>query len=263
MPLDYPQRRQNLVCGGKSGFIGYLMIRPPGPWQMYWKTLKGLVLWMDFNQCQAIDLSGHGNNGTIYGAQCVQGRSGKALSFDGVDDYVEVPDSASLTVTDAVTILAWINWAGLKYCTLLQKKTIGETDEDQEYALYPKFWASAPNDRYVAHINGTTISSGYYLEDLINFKEWVQIGIIYAGDAIAGSGNAYVKFILNGEIIAIKSAPASITNSNGVLLIGEHTSQGAVSAGEGDNHFNGIIDEVRIYNRALSEEEIKWLYEHT
>jgi len=109
MPLDYPQRRQNLVYGGKSGFIGYLMIRPPGPWRMYWKTLEGLVLWCDFNQCQAIDLSGHGNNGTIYGAQCVQGRSGKALSFDGVDDYC---------YDEAAEILTLRGWVPFKELTL-------------------------------------------------------------------------------------------------------------------------------------------------
>ena len=225
--------------------------------------LRGLVLWLKFNEGSgsvAKDSSLYNNHGTIYGATWTDGKFGKALSFDGSDDYVEVADSESLTVTDAVTVLAWINWAEVKDCMLLQKKVIGQPDDYQEYSIVPKLWATAPNDRFEAYIDGTLINSGYYLEDLINTGEWAQIGIVYAGDAIAGTGNAYVKFVVNGEVIATKSAPASITNSGGTLLIGEHTSGGATSPADGDFHFKGVIDEVRIYNRALSEEEIQMLY---
>jgi len=225
------------------------------------QTENGLVLYLTFNEGAGVVANDHGtmgNCGKIHGATFTDGLFGKALSFDGEDDYVEVSNSESLTVTDAVTVLAWINWAEVKDCMLLQKKNIGQPDDDQEYSIIPQKWGTLPT--FGAHINGTLIDSGYRLKDLINTGEWAQIGIVYAGDAIAGTGNAYVKFVVNGEVIATKSAPASITNSGGTLLIGEHTSGGATSPADGDFHFKGVIDEVRIYKRALSEGEIKALY---
>jgi hypothetical protein len=57
----------------------------------------------------AKDSSGYGNDGTIYGATFVGGKFGKALSFDGVDDYVEVPDSPQLSGSGKdLTVEAWI-----------------------------------------------------------------------------------------------------------------------------------------------------------
>jgi len=241
MPLDYPQRRQNLVYGGKSGFIGYLMIRPPGPWRMYWKTLEGLVLWMDFNQCQAIDLSGNGNNGTIYGAQCVQGRSGKALSFDGVDDYVEVAETSSLdfTRTDNYTVLLW---AKVKPLDTYQQLIVKGLDGRYPY----KIEIDNTNTLRVAIWDGTNIVS-IDLETIIS-EHWVFCGLIKNGDSFSGE--------LNGEIVDTKdiSGIGEVANNENVYI---------GTRAEKSVFFNGTIDEVRIYNRALSEEEIKWLYEHT
>jgi len=240
MPLDYPQRRQNLVYGGKSGFIGYLMIRPPGPWRMYWKTLEGLVLWMDFNQCQAIDLSGHGNNGTIYGAQCVQGRSGEALSFDGVDDYVEVLDSASLNITDEITIVVWFNTFAFTdpyYQGLVKRGTwengfLIAVDVDPPHPVLLWF---RKND------SGLGISFG-----ATEVGEWYQVVAVLRADGTAeGWLNGSLEKTVTKRALGSISAP---------LYIGSF---------EIARFHNGLIDEVRIYNRALSEEEIKWLYEHT
>src|SRR5205807_9823991 len=54
------------------------------------------------------DLSGHGNHGTINGSVDVSGKVGRARQFDGIDDYIEVPDSSSLHPTGAITIAAWV-----------------------------------------------------------------------------------------------------------------------------------------------------------
>jgi hypothetical protein len=58
----------------------------------------------------AYDSSGNGNDGTIQGAKWGDGKYGKALQFNGQDNYAEVPTSATLEIDTNVTISAWINW---------------------------------------------------------------------------------------------------------------------------------------------------------
>ena len=240
MPLGYSQRRQNLVYGGKSGFIGYLMIRPPGPWRMYWKTLEGLVLWYDFNQCQVIDLSGHGNNGTIYGAQCVQGRSGKALSFDGVDDYVDCGNDESLNITDEITLAVWVKPSKISdlYAIVSKASNPSPPYNSYEFAIQDnelRIWQGG---------YGTIISVPYPY----TINTWHHIvATIKSNDKVKLYGDGV---LLKEEDYPYTFSSASIKD----VLIGSW---------EGREVFDGMIDEVRIYNRALSEEEIKWLYEHT
>ena len=223
------------------------MIRPPGPWRMYWKTLEGLVLWMDFNQCQAIDLSGHGNNGTIYGAQCVQGRSGRALSFDGVDDYVDCGNDTSLNPKE-ITISVWLNlpmrlvdypdsyWAGIVY-----KGTKGE---ERQYGcrIHGDF------DAIDCHVQGVDGFAWAHLhdDDIPPPNTWFLLTITYDSSGLKAYVNDILKetFAYQGDIV---------TKPHNLFLGQEETL----------DYLKGTIDEVRIYNRALSEEEIKWLYEHT
>jgi len=241
MPLDYSQRRQNLVYGGKSGFIGYLMIRPPGPWRMYWKTLEGLVLRYDFNQCQAIDLSGHGNNGTIYGAQCVQGRSGGALSFDGVDDYVEVPNTSDFH-PNALTISVWVypkpvsNLRGI-----VDKGGWHPTNDDGEWSVS---WLSS--NKFQLHFYTSEQELVCLTSPAYEPEHWHHVVAVWNGSVL--------KLYVNNELVS----------SADFLSLNQQTYN--INIGRTQRYvryFNGIIDEVRIYNRALSEEEIKWLYEHT
>ena len=74
------------------------------------QAVSDAVLIMHFDEGSgtiAKDESGHGNDGTIHGATWTTGISGKALNFDGVDDYVRIPDSASMDVTEEVTVEVW------------------------------------------------------------------------------------------------------------------------------------------------------------
>jgi len=75
---------------GKNGLIAH------------WKFDKGAG-------DRLVDSSGHGNHGTIHGAAWVKGRVGGCLKFDGVDNYVEVPKSASLNrANEEITLMCWI-----------------------------------------------------------------------------------------------------------------------------------------------------------
>ena len=80
-------------------------------------TSDDLVLWISgrnrTGNSKILDLSKKGNHGNIVGASWANTPLGhSALSFDGVDDYVEVPNDASLDITNAITIEAWICWRG-------------------------------------------------------------------------------------------------------------------------------------------------------
>ncbi|MEM5820154.1 MAG: DUF2341 domain-containing protein [Candidatus Aenigmatarchaeota archaeon] len=75
------------------------------------REIDGLVLYLPFDEGSGnivYDYSGNNNNGTIYGATFVDSPFNKALSFDGVDDYVGIPDSPTLRLTDKIAISAWV-----------------------------------------------------------------------------------------------------------------------------------------------------------
>ncbi|MCK4624993.1 MAG: hypothetical protein KAV00_06770, partial [Phycisphaerae bacterium] len=73
---------------------------------------QGLIACWKFDEAKGdrlLDTSGNGNHGTIHGATWTKGRVGGGLRFDGVDDYVEVPKSASLnSANEEVTLMCWI-----------------------------------------------------------------------------------------------------------------------------------------------------------
>ena len=80
-----------------------------------WAQDSGLIAYWEFDEgggTIAYDSAGD-NNGTIYGAVWTTGQIDGALSFDGVDDYVDVSDSASLDITAEITIGAWVKFNNL------------------------------------------------------------------------------------------------------------------------------------------------------
>jgi len=203
--------------------------------------LRGLVLWLKFNEGSgniAYDSSFYNNHGTIYGATWTDGKFGKALSFDGVDDYVKVADSASLDIADEITIEAWIYPTKIEYYHTFISKV--------------KNWR---NDGFVVRLTGDgrvqfiTLDFDY---DVITSPEiktytWYHIIAINKGGEFK---RIYINGVLKGENT---DKVADITLNDAPLYVGFEPIHP-------NERFNGTIDEVRIYNRALTEEEIKMLY---
>jgi hypothetical protein len=208
-----------------------------------------LVLYLPFDEgsnpnTTAYDYSGNGNNGTLYNfdwtatSGWTTGKVNKALVFDGVDDWVEVPDSASLSPTNAVTVEAWIKSSVGK--SNLGVITKGPYTLDYDYMLY---------------LTGDGTNVSFYMKDSAgnydyvggNFSwsdgVWHHYVGMFDGDWLYIYIDSALKFSKN-------TALTNIRNSTNPLLIGR---------GWG-NFLNGIIDDVRIYNRALSADEIKALY---
>ena len=204
---------------------------------------KGLVGYWRFDEetgSTAKDSSPHGNDGTIYGATRVRGIIGKALSFDGVDDYVNVnlPSSLFQTSHGPITIELWF-----KANSLSGNKRIF-SDHCIEMGIYHS--DSTIYGKAYSSVSGGTISTG----------QWYHAVLTHAHPN--GLTNTEIKFYINGELKG--QATWTITTENGYIDNPFHI--GADTCGAG-TYFNGTIDEVRIYNRALSPGEIKIHYAFT
>ena len=189
----------------------------------------------------AADSSGNGNTGTLYNSPTwVNGKRGKALSFDGQDDYVRVPQSASLDVTSQVTVEAWIHAYSYTDHNGENSHIISRTDTSggSLYALM----TYAPGSEKVGYAVKPVPNHQPSTQDL-QLHVWVHLAMTYDG--------SYVRLYINGQFDTSYSQSGSIPTTTNWLAIGCN------SYGETYAHFSGIIDEVRIYNKALTQQEIQ------
>jgi hypothetical protein len=180
------------------------------------------------------DSSGKGNNGTITGATwSTSGKYGKALSFNGTSNYVSVPDATPLELTNGMTLEAWVNPSTLSgWRTILLKEQSGNLT----YALYANTDGNVPSGEMYVGAN-TDIRGSAQLP----LNTWSHVAVTYNGSVF--------KFFLNGTEIFSKNISGSMSVSNGQLRIGGNTIWG--------EYFKGMIDEIRIYNKDLSQSEIQ------
>jgi len=205
------------------------------------QPLKGSWHFDEGSGTTAYDDSGNGNNGTIYGATWVSGKFGQALSFDGVDDYVEIPNSASLNPTNEITVEAWFypvsytsgtGWHGI----------VGKAPYTNGYLLWVEETGSVSGLIYVGGIR-YNVYSGYNAP----LNQWTH--------AVYTVKQGRMDIYINGQWRAKTDIPTGAfnTNTNPLRIAGQ---------GEDSTQpwFRGLIDDVRIYNRALTDAEISDLY---
>ena len=181
------------------------------------------------------DSSGNGNPGTITGASwTTQGRYGNALSFNGTSSLVRVADSASLDLTTAMTLSAWIQPTASQsgWRTILQH----ETDA--------YFLNASNSDGPLRPSGGGTLggTTQYLSGPTANpVNAWTYVALTYDG--------ATVRLYINGTQVASRAATGAIQTTNSPLWIGGNSPYG--------EYFQGLIDEARVYNRALTQAEIQ------
>jgi len=212
---------------------------------------KGLVAYYPFNG-NANDESGNGNHGTVNGATLStdrNGTAGKAYSFDGPDDYIIANDSPSLR-PDYITISAWVYAAsGYFRAGQIVGKTAYTTAEGEQYALglgsdlkpgiHIKRDAGGAGGAGWGHL----ISSSPIVAD-----QWTQITGTWDGNSL----KIYVGGQLTGSNDTVPDGGID-NGTGGNLQIGRWWK-------EDPRHFGGKLDDIRIYNRALSEKEVAFLH---
>jgi Concanavalin A-like lectin/glucanases superfamily len=194
----------------------------------------GLVGAWSFDEASgtnAADASGSGNAGTVSGATRVAGKYGGALSFDGVNDWVTVNDSNSLDI-NRMTLEAWVRPSGVSdWRTVLLKEQPGQL----VYALY----GSTDNGRPSGHVF-TTGDVALRGPSVLAANTWSHLAFTWDG--------ANTRMYVNGTQVASAALTGNAVTSTGALRIGGNSVW--------NEWFSGQIDDVRIYNRALTATEI-------
>ncbi|MGC9046550.1 MAG: LamG-like jellyroll fold domain-containing protein, partial [Minisyncoccia bacterium] len=179
------------IIAGLPSLIGQISINSLGS-VTTWLD-KGLVGYWSFDEGTgtiAYDSSGNSNNGTlINGPTWTTGKVGGALSFDGVDDYVEVPDSDSISITGDMTIVAWIKVTDFANYNGIAGKTSGGLPAPYDFYLnqttgIPAFYRG--NGSANAYVTGTTAPQT---------GVWQHIAVTMQGTNV----KHYLNGNLNGE----------------------------------------------------------------
>jgi len=184
------------------------------------------------------DATGNNHQANITGATWTTGRFGTGLSFDGINDLITIADAPDLDLSTGMTLMAWVrptaHGAGVWRNVVIKEDATREV-----YNLYsntdanaPSVWAvvaSAPDSPQVAA--GTS---------QLPLNTWSHLAATYDGVTL--------RLYVNGSQVANRPLAGALKASTGPLRIGGNSLWG--------EFFQGIIDEVRIYNRALTGAEI-------
>ena len=202
---------------------------------------SSLALAMNLNG-NTNDWSKYGNDGTNNGADCsasVTGRFGTACSFDG-NDYVNTNHDFSWTKSDSFTIEAWVktNTIASGYGVIISKVNYEYSLRRSGSSIAFIYWdTGGSNEIYLGSGNGA-----------LSVDEWTHVAVAYDGS----EAKLYINGMFNFSDSIVTD---TLQNRAENTLIG----YGYTTSG-GHAYWNGAIDEVRFYNRALSAEEINATY---
>ncbi|MCJ7777247.1 MAG: LamG domain-containing protein [Sedimentisphaerales bacterium] len=181
----------------------------------------------------AIDSSNYGNNGTLLGdPKWVPGRIGGALNLDGTNDYVDCGSAAVFNINGAITLSAWV-------------KT-----NDAGNGQHNSYVTKGDHSYAIKHFSGNSIEFFIYDGDWIATTFSVDSSFNGVWHHLAGTyDGTQVKLYIDGELRNTKDHVGPIASNAYNVNIGADSEKA-------DRFYNGVIDDVRIYNRALSGAEI-------
>ena len=200
-------------------------------------TTAGLVAAYALNEgtgTTVADSSGNNNTGTIAGATwTTSGKYGNALSFNGTSARVNIPDAASLHLTTGMTLEAWVN-----------PSTVNGNWRDVIYKGNDNYALSGTSATSGAPAGGGTFGGADVATTgpaALAANTWAHLAVTYDG--------ANLRLYVNGTQVSSMPQTGNILTSSNVLQIGGDTFYG--------QYFAGTIDEVRVYNTALTAAQIQ------
>ena len=180
------------------------------------------------------DSSGNGNNGTLTNATwSTSGKYGGALQFNGTSALVTVPDAASLHLSSGMTLEAWVN-----------PSTVNANWRDVIYKGNDNFYLSATSTN-ASKPDAGMIAGGTYADTFgtskLSTSTWAFLTETYDGSTL--------RLYVNGTQVSSTAHTGSIATSTNPLQIGGDSIYG--------QYFAGLIDNVRVYNVALTAAQIQ------
>ncbi len=207
---------------------------------------NNLVLALGFSQgsgTTATDNSGNNNNGTLTNgpAWSASGKYGSAVLFDGTDDFINIPDASSIDLTNGMTMEAWVNPSNVTgFKTIICKD---RTTSNYTYTLAANNnTTTVANQRPSSRLRIGSANQTVTGTSKLALNTWTHVASTYDG--------ATFRLYVNGVQVSSLAVTGNITVTTDPLRIGGTT---ALSG----QYFAGLIDEVRIYNRALTQAEIQ------
>jgi len=206
--------------------------------------LSGLVAAYAFDEAggtTAGDSSGQGNTATLNnGVALVPGKNGGAASFDGVNDYITIPNSAATNISgSALTLSMWIN-----------PQPIASGDS----VVIGKFWNTTMSSPYYQY--GLELSGGNRTDFIVGtasgqrvastgttlpYNQWSHLAITFDG--------AQVRTYVNGTLVNTQALAVTITARGNPIRIGADASTA--------QFYKGMLDDLRIYNRVLTQAQVQ------
>ena len=233
--------------------------QPVGDW--HFDTCR----WLGYEN-EARDSSPQKNHGTPKnGAQTTVGKLCRGAGFDGVDDYIQVPNDTTLDTTRQLTIMGWIYPTQLYNPNSNARGVLSKREShDKENAYGVFFWndhemEDKDGDGQIDHaklfidIDGT--NDRFHTTSAISKDKWTHIAIVYDGRM---PKNRRVKVYINGEMdIEAAESSGHLGHFDSNLYIGDlHTANSVRKV------FKGVLDEVKIFKKALSASKIKEIYDN-
>lgn len=217
---------------------------------------KGLIAYYPFNG-NANDESGNGKNGTISGAVFSNDRNNKSnssLFFDGSNDYVLVKP-AILNSNTSFTACAWIKPQTIdEVRAIIWERSEYENDNCGNFSAGN--WALEIYENKLCHDIASIDNSGTCKWDRVFYNSQISTGNWYFICSVYNKTDKTFKLYINGELYN-----STLENSNLRTWAGAVTNIGRNTALVSNQYWHGNIDDIRIYNRPLTDQEIKSLYQ--
>ncbi|MFH1723230.1 MAG: LamG-like jellyroll fold domain-containing protein, partial [Elusimicrobiota bacterium] len=183
------------------------------------------------------------NHGTLVGPTWAAGQAGNALSFDGSNDYVRVPGASSLEPTEQITVETWIFPRANGFWAKIVSKPYRTTSWYEPFYSYGlTFYSSTSRPGLNLTIGGTVRDC--FSDQSVTLNEWHHLAGTYDGAQM----KIYVDGVLK-QTFAISGAIDYATPGIDLIL-------GQRSPYSNGEYFNGSMDEVAVWDRALSAQEI-------